>query len=245
MYTEQNKGFTVITNFGCKEKCKYCISKHHPVLQNKITRYENIVWSFLDYCIEHTESPKVNVSGGGDPFYEYEKHMSFFYKLKQLCDMHGKLLDSHTRIIPTKPEFINMFNKLAISVEYWDFHKLQSLAFNFNKLTRNTKLRIIQVVDGKCDVEELSTYIESLKSIGIEQITFRQMFGNKKAFANFEKLKDTPELNGEGILWLKDGEYHDYYFTTENKMYPYFFGNSEEDRNTWKKKYEDIEQNCA
>lgn len=37
MYTEQNRGFTVITNFGCDCNCKYCITKHHPILQNTVT----------------------------------------------------------------------------------------------------------------------------------------------------------------------------------------------------------------
>lgn len=82
-----------------------------------------------------------------------------------------------------------------------------------------------------------------MKTIGIPQITFRQMFGNKKAFEHWEDLR--AKVSGEGVLFLKDGEYHNYYFTTENKVYPYFFGTSEHDREVWKKKYEELEQSCS
>lgn len=73
------------------------------------------------------------------------------------------------------------------------------------------------------------------------------MFGNKKAYENFNNLKDKlyEVYKDDGVLFLKDGEYHNYYFTTNNKLYPYFFGYSEEDRKEWMKKYEDIEQSCG
>lgn len=45
MYTEQNRGFTIITNFGCDCNCKYCITKHHPILQNAVTDKNKIDWS--------------------------------------------------------------------------------------------------------------------------------------------------------------------------------------------------------
>lgn len=51
MYTEQNRGFTVITNFGCDCNCKYCITKHHPVLQNAVTDKSKIDWKYLEKCI--------------------------------------------------------------------------------------------------------------------------------------------------------------------------------------------------
>lgn len=48
MYTEQNRGFTVITNFGCDCRCKYCITKHHPILQNAVTDKDKIDWEYLE-----------------------------------------------------------------------------------------------------------------------------------------------------------------------------------------------------
>ena len=70
-----------------------------------------------------------------------------------------------------------------------------------------------------------------------------QMFGNKNAYQNFLKIKDS--INVSGVMFLPDGEYHHYYFTTNNKLYPYFFGYTENDRKVWMKKYEEIEQYCG
>ena len=86
-------------------------------------------------------------------------------------------------------------------------------------------------------------YIDKIKSYGISQVTFRQMFGNKKAYEHFKYLEKQIDEQ-EGVLFLKDGEYHEYYFTTNNKLYPYFFGYTEDDRREWMEKYEDIEQSC-
>lgn len=86
-------------------------------------------------------------------------------------------------------------------------------------------------------------YINKMRSIGVKQITFRQMFGNKKAYQNFLKIKDSIDISG--VMFLPDGEYHHYYFTTNNKLYPYFFGYTENDRKMWMKKYEEIEQYCG
>ena len=83
---------------------------------------------------------------------------------------------------------------------------------------------------------------KKINNIGIHQVTFRQMFGNKSAYEHFKELESLKWP--DGVLFLKDGEYHNYYFTTTNELYPYFFGSSEEDRKKWMKKYEDIEQSC-
>lgn len=104
------------------------------------------------------------------------------------------------------------------------------------------QIRVIQVVDSKITKEQCLDYIHELKEIGIKQITFRQMFGNKKAYKYFKELKD--EIHKDGVMFLKDGEYHNYYFTTTNELFPYFFGNSEADRFKWMKFYEDLEQSC-
>lgn len=84
---------------------------------------------------------------------------------------------------------------------------------------------------------------EDEDTVSIKQVTFRQMFGNRNAYQNFLKVKDTIAI--PGVMFLPDGEYHNYYFTTNNKLYPYFFGYTEEDRKTWMKKYEEIESICG
>lgn len=244
LFTEINKGFTIITNFGCDNNCSYCISKHHPILQNQITDINKINWKHLEECIMNTNSPKVNLSGGGDPFYNYHDNIEFYMKVYELCQKYDKLLDIHTRIIPDDFEILMLFNKIALSVEYDDEEALNNLKNKYKYIKDLTKIRVIQVVNSNLTIQDCIDYIKKIKDIGIKQITFRQMFGNRKAYEHFNYLKETiPKI--DGVMFLKDGEYHSYYFTTNNTLYPYFFGYTEDDRNKWMKLYENIEQSCS
>lgn len=244
MFTEINKGFTIITNFGCNNNCSYCISKHHPILQNKTTDITYIDWAYLEDCVKNTSSPKVNLSGGGDPFYNYTNNMDFYIKIYALCQKYNKQLDIHTRIIPNDFELIMLFNKIALSVEFDNTFAIADLKNKYKYIKDLTNIRVIQVVNSRLTIDNCIDYIKTIKDIGIDQITFRQMFGNRKAYEHFNILKQNMS-NIDGVMFLKDGEYHNYYFTTNNTLYPYFFGYTKEDRDRWMKIYEDIEQNCA
>ena len=243
MYTEQNKGFTIITNFGCDCNCQYCITKHHPILQNAVTDKEKIDWEYLEKCISESDAPTVNLSGGGDPFYNWKANIDFYNHVYELATKYGKKLDIHTRVLPTDMDLIRKFRKIAISVEANDIKAMERLKRMLPEIEKTTKLRVINVLNERMTTEDCLTYIHKMNSIGVKQITFRQMFGNKKAYENFMKIKDSISL--PGVIFLPDGEYHNYYFTTNNKLYPFFFGYTEEDRKKWMKKYEEIEQTCG
>ena len=243
MYTETNKGFTIITNFGCDCNCPYCITKHHPILQNEITDKNKIDWKYLEKCISESDAQTVNLSGGGDPFYNWQNNLDFYDHVYNLATKYGKKLDIHTRILPTDMELIKKFRKIALSIESYDIKAMKRLQVMLPEIEKTTKLRVINVLNERMTTEDCLNYIEKIHSIGVKQITFRQMFGNKAAYQNFLKIKDFIEI--PGVLFLKDGEYHNYFFTTNNKLYPYFFGYSEEDRKEWMKKYEEIEQSCG
>lgn len=243
MYTETNKGFTIITNFGCNCHCKYCITKHHPILQDAITDKNNIDWKYLEECIKNSDAPTVNLSGGGDPFYNWKDNLDFYDRVYEIAGKYGKGLDVHTRIIPTDINLIKKFRKIAVSVEFRDLAAINLLKVRLPEIELHTKIRVINVLNDRMTLDDCHEYIDTMKSIGIKQITFRQMFGNKKAYENFNKLRG--DINEDGVMFLPDGEYHNYYFTTNNKLYPYFFGYTEEDRKVWMKKYENIEQSCG
>lgn len=243
MYTEINKGFTIITNFGCDCNCPYCITKHHPILQNAITDKDKINWKYLEKCISESDAPTVNLSGGGDPFYNWKDNLDFYEKVYQLALKYNKKLDIHTRILPDDMSLIQKFRKIALSVEMNDKKAMERLKEMLPEIEKTTKLRVINVLNERMTKEDCLDYIQKMHEIGVKQITFRQMFGNKKAYKNFIKIKDLIDI--PGVLFLPDGEYHNYYFTTNNKLYPYFFGFTEEDRKEWMKKYEEIEQTCG
>ncbi len=242
MYTESNKGFTIITNFGCDCNCKYCITKHHPILQNRITDKDAIDWSYLEKCIAESDAPTVNLSGGGDPFYNWENNLDFYNHIYTLVLKYGKEMDVHTRVLPSALDLLGKFRKIALSVENNDSKVIDELRERFPLVAQVTKVRVINVLNEKMTEETCRNYVDIMKSIGIKQITFRQMFGNKAAYENFNKLKNIDF--GDGVLFLPDGEYHNYYFTINNTLYPFFFGYTKVDREYWLKRYEDIEQSC-
>lgn len=140
-------------------------------------------------------------------------------------------------------DLIRKFRKIAISVEANDIKAMERLKKMLPEIEKTTKLRVINVLNERMTTEDCLTYIRKMHSIGVKQITFRQMFGNKKAYENFMKIKDSISL--PGVMFLPDGEYHNYYFTTNNKLYPFFFGYTEKDRKEWLMKYEEIEQTCG
>lgn len=243
MYTEQNKGFTVITNFGCDCHCKYCITKYHPILQNAVTDKSKIDWDYLEKCIAASDAPTVNLSVGGDPFYHWQENIDFYNRMYELATKYGKQLDIHTRILPTDMDLIQKFRKIALSIESYDTKAMEQLRMMLPEIEKTTKLRVINVLNERMTTEDCLAYINKMHDIGVKQVTFRQMFGNRNAYQNFLKVKDTIAI--PGVMFLPDGEYHNYYFTTNNKLYPYFFGYTEEDRKTWMKKYEEIESTCG
>lgn len=136
-----------------------------------------------------------------------------------------------------------MFRKIALSIEFDDLKAIENLDRVFNIVNNITQIRVIQVVGANMTPDDCLTYIKKLQEIGVKQITFRQMFGNKKAYQNFNYLNNNIPPK-EGVMFLKDGEYHNYYFTNNNTLYPYFFGHTKEDRLKWMRIYEDIEQSC-
>lgn len=179
MYTEQNKGFTVITNFGCDCHCKYCITKHHPILQNAVTDKSKIDWDYLEKCIAASEAPTVNLSGGGDPFYHWQENIDFYNRMYELATKYGKQLDIHTRILPTDMDLIQKFRKIALSIESYDTKAMEQLRRMLPEIEKTTKLRVINVLNERMTTEDCLAYINKMHDIGVKQVTFRQMFGNR------------------------------------------------------------------
>lgn len=212
-------------------------------MKNAITNKEKIDWVYLEKCICRSSAPTVNLSGGGDPFYNWQKNIDFFNKVYQIASKYSKSMDAHTRIIPSDMDLLSKFRKIAVSIEMQDTNALRDLYQRYYIIKNIVQIRVVNVLNTETTIDDVKDFIKELKNIGIEQITFRQMFGNRKAYENFNSLKD--KITTPGVLFLKDGEYHNYYFTTDNKVYPYFFGYTEEDRKEWMKKYENIEQSCG
>lgn len=190
-----------------------------------MTDKSKIDWEYLEKCISKSKAPTINLSGSGDPFYNWQDNIDFYNHIYELATKYGKKLDIHTRILPTDMDLIKKFRKIALSIESYDEEAMKRLQAMLLEITKTTKVRVINVLNERMTTEDCLDYINKMHSIGVEQITFRQMFGNKNAYQNFLKIKDT--INIPGVMFLPDDEYHNYYFTTNNTLYPYFFGYTE------------------
>ena len=145
IYTENNKGFTIITNFGCDNNCKYCITKHHPILQNAVTDKSKINWAYLEECISKSNAPTINLSGGGDPFYNWQNNIDFYNRVYELAQKYNKQMDIHTRILPDNLNLISKFRKIALSIENNDFKAMEKLKSMLPDVEKTTKIRVINV----------------------------------------------------------------------------------------------------
>lgn len=135
-------------------------------------------------CIGGT---KVNLSGGGDPFYHWQENIDFYNRMYELATKYGKQLDIHTRILPTDMDLIQKFRKIALSIEPYDIKAMEQLRRMLPEIEKTTKLRVINVLNERMTTEDCLAYINMMHEIGVKQVTFRQMFGNRNAYQNFFK----------------------------------------------------------
>ena len=106
-----NKQISVITNFGCKQNCKYCIWKTY--ILNKIYQ-ENLEDKQLQvlktYLENNYDSFKFTISGGGDPLNNIDDHEKFYNNIFNLCYKFNKKVDIHTSYnYPSIQMFLNKY----------------------------------------------------------------------------------------------------------------------------------------
>ena len=236
-----DKNLVIITSFGCDKKCPYCISKLHPILSSSKSIEETTVdWIRLEKIIEMSTSETITLSGGGDPFYNWEKNKKFFEKLAEISKRHNKKLEVSTKILPMDQSFIKLFDKINYLVDYNakedSLYKLKRISWWF--LTA-VQVKVTQIVDYNITDHEVYDLIYFLKRLGIREINFKEVFGGVHASKNYESLKRSIEPI-EGVEWIENSNDLDniYYFLIDEKIHDYIIGDSLEERNSWKITYE-------
>ena len=66
------KYMSIITNFGCHYNCPYCIVKENN-LHIPVTTLEGL--DKFDDSLTVNNCNIISISGGGDPLFQYEKHV--------------------------------------------------------------------------------------------------------------------------------------------------------------------------
>lgn len=210
-------GFSVITNFGCNENCWYCVWKNNHKLIDVKTSVSSTNWVKLRELIKWYPGGKVNISGGGDPLYDYENNRGWWTRLFKITKELNKLVDIHTRQTEISDEIVKNVNKLVLS-----FDKLQTIKKNIVNIPVEN-IRLVKVVTADTTLDELNEII----SFGFQngyQLTFKELYGfsDDNKFQKLRReLRRKTDLMRRKVRFLKQADYN-VYFMPDNRLYSKF-----------------------
>jgi|SRR5690554_1584774 len=189
---------SIITNFGCRANCWYCIWKGHELEKvNKPTDW-NKLESFLS---DNKNKGKVSVSGGGDCLYKYDQHVGWWIKLFKITSSLNMLVDVHTREVFTHQSFWKKhINRCVFSSD-----KLQKDKEYLMYLSKLTKIRITHLVTSETTLDMIEEYLKFQKVIDC-QFTIKQLIGYSDN-GMYQKIRQTYP----NIYHLDEGDYNIYY----------------------------------
>lgn len=210
----ENRNISIITNFGCRANCWYCIWKGHK-LQNVNPPTD---WNKLDQFLEKYKSKgKVSLSGGGDCLYKFSEHLEWWSKFLNLIESKKLKLDIHTRekvdcLIPYWSKFFKQINRVVFSSDHLDIVN-KNTDNNYGMSDRQylkwlsdlTKVRIVHLVTKNTSFGMIDDYIEYTKMYGM-QFTIKHLVGYDDCDMYDLILEKYPYL-----FHLDDGDYNIYY----------------------------------
>ncbi len=206
-----NKPLSIITNFGCDEKCEYCIWKKHP-LRYKYTSYKSVDWYKLNEQLKSLTNKKISISGGGDPLFNLSGNMEFYNELFHLCNKYQLLIDMHTSKYIKDIEFLKHFNKIVLHVNK-DFNLKEIYKF-YNK--NNIKLRFVVVLDKEVNLSKVKQYISLAKKMPEVQFSFREVYLDEKPNDIDDILKYIRKKESDKIKYIQQNDYNIYFMPDNN-----------------------------
>ena len=197
MLRTTSPNISIITNFGCRTNCWYCIWKNHPLKDV----YLKTDWIKLtDFLTQYKDKGKVSVSGGGDCLYRYDLYESWWDRLFSVCKEFGFKIDVHSREKFYNEAFWKNINKCVISSD-----NLIDDRNYFLWLLRHTQIRIVHVATTETTDKMIESYIDFQKQNSC-QFTIKQLTGYDDNGA-YERLKK----KYPGVYYLDEGDYNIYY----------------------------------
>lgn len=151
-----DKYLSVITNFGCHYKCPYCIVKNNN-LHIPVSTIEGL--DKLPEELKMHNATIISISGGGDPLYEYEKHIDWYRKFFSITQKY--YIDSclsTRRTIPVEMHTSYMTNET--SFPFYDCYRVVYHPNTLEQLSNihrigNELVRVVFVVTKDFTVEDI------------------------------------------------------------------------------------------
>ncbi len=202
----RQRGISIITNFGCKYKCKFCIWKNHPL--NKTIAPTD--WNKLELFLkENAYKQKVSISGGGDPLYNIEnssKTVNWWKKLISITKKNDLKVAVHTREKIYNTEFWTNLHRCSLSSD--NLSKEQEY---IEYLSNIVNVRLVRVIDHSITEKIVQNYIEFCIKHNI-QLTFKQLVAKQNQDKKYFRLKKQYGHENLGLIkFLDSGDYNLYY----------------------------------
>jgi len=197
MLRTTSPNISVITNFGCRADCWYCIWKGHEL--EKVNQPTD--WLKLEHFLNfHKRKGKVSVSGGGDSLYKYDLHKVWWDKFFDITKFLSMIVDVHTREKMQNDEFWKNINKCVFSSD-----NLKDDIAHLEYLSARTQVRITHLVTANTTIEMIDQYLAFQNKINC-QLTIKELVEYDDN-GMYKKIRNKyPE-----IFHLDSGDYNIYY----------------------------------
>jgi len=201
---EDNLNISIITNFGCRANCWYCIWKGHELqYANEPTDWDKL----RQFLIDNQHKGKVSVSGGGDCLFRYDKYVGWWIKLFEIAKELNMLVDVHTREKFTHQSFWKKhINRCVFSSD-----RLEDDQEYLEYLSQLTKVRITHLVTSDTTFEMIDNYLDFQERTGC-QFTIKELVGYDDE-GMYKKIRE----KYPNIYNLDTGDYN-VYFMPDNSI---------------------------
>ncbi len=205
------KYLSIITNFGCHGKCPYCIVRENGIKVPKTTLGG---LDKLPMFLKETRRNIISISGGGDPLYEYEKHVDWYRKLFKMVNPLRVPVEMHTSYMTDESTF-----------PFYDCKRVVYHPNTFEQLkhvhrTGDEIVRVVYVVTKDFTLEQImniAMFVADSKEI--DELSFRQLVD--KGYEVTDYWQDILRFGHKKLWWyIEQCDYNLYY--AENKIYTKF-----------------------
>jgi hypothetical protein len=193
-----SSNISVITNFGCRADCWYCIWKKHPLREVQLETDWQKLENFLH---SNKEKGKVSVSGGGDCLYKYDEYEKWWQRFFKITDELNMKVDVHSREKFMHQDFWrDRINRCVFSSDVFS----DDVDF-FKYILNLTRLRITHLITSYTTNKLIEDYIEFSDEHNC-QFTIKQLVG-------FDDMGRYKEIRNRypNVFYLDEGDYNTYY----------------------------------
>lgn len=220
-----DKTLSIITNFGCHFKCPECIVKNNniSVPRTTVKGLTSLPDLFNKHCCNI-----ISVSGGGDPLYEYEKHVDWYRELFRISAEYAGSPSTYLCCFRDSPSYkwakhkgipIEMHTSYLTDSTTFPFYDCYRVAYHVHTIedlkhirrTGSEIVRVVYVVSPDftvTDLIDIAVYVDQCKDI--DELSFRQYVDAE--YNPVPHLEDVLKL-GHQKLWyyIAQCDYNLYY----------------------------------